>query len=143
MKKAQESPEAQEALKTLKTAVRLNSAFIEGGAARVKKIAEILATQQSIGGESFDVFYKQLSNTVGLEAQVKAIILGMADNAKRLMEHTLNTIRERQVGRKIKEALRKPRPSPIAEEGVLAGLPRSTSERMLDEDSENGRFFWD
>ena len=47
----------------------------------------------------------------------------MANEMRRSREHTLATIEERQVGREIKEALRKPRSSPDQDDGGFAEGP--------------------
>ncbi|MEK7171657.1 MAG: hypothetical protein AAB739_01990 [Patescibacteria group bacterium] len=122
MAKAKQSPEAQEALKTLETAERLNSAFIKDEAGGVRTLANRLATLQ-FPTTGFEDFYRDLSKTVGLEPQVVAIILSMANEMRRSREHTLATIEERQVGREIKEALRKPRSSPDQDDGGFAEGP--------------------
>lgn len=113
------STEMQEALKTLETADKLNSAFIKEGAAGVRTLANKFGSQQ-FPTKGFEDFYRELSNTVGLETQVRAIILSMANEMRRSQEHTLNRMREIQVGREIKEALSKPRPSPVIDGEIFA-----------------------
>ena len=127
MKKAQESPEAQEALRTLKTAERLNSAFIRNEAAGVRTLANELGTQQ-FPTKGFEDFYRDLSQSVGLEPQVSAIILGMAKAMKDRREYDLVTIENRRVRREIKDALIKLRPS--RDEEFLAEGPHPGSDEF-------------
>lgn len=117
--KPKDSPEAREALEAIKAAERFNNVLIAKGASGVQQLADRLAKNQR-SDKTFEEFYRDLAENPLLERQVRTILLSMAETARQAKEDTLARMETSRVRQEVRNALRKPRPSPVIEEEVFA-----------------------